>query len=237
MRLVNFYHLLGKEFVRRQLLVNATSSAMKNFLAKPFPNKRESIYDLELVSLDIETTGIEPEKDKIVSIGLVDIKCLGIKLDSCWHQIIQTKKNIPEQSIVIHQITDDQIKTGMSIEQAMPLLLERLSGKVMLVHNAKIELGFINKICQALYASDFVISVIDTQALAKRSLDRHHSPYSNKELRLFNLRRSRNMPAYKAHNALMDAIATAELFLAMLNDIVPHCDTDKHKARLADFLS
>ena len=40
------------------------------------------------------------------------------------------------------------------------------------------------------------------------------------------------MPAYKAHNALMDAIATAELFLAMVNKISAH-----KNARLADFIS
>jgi DNA polymerase III epsilon subunit-like protein len=40
------------------------------------------------------------------------------------------------------------------------------------------------------------------------------------------------MPAYKAHNALMDAIATAELFLAMFNKISPKSD-----GRLSEFLS
>ncbi len=236
MSFINIYKIFGKNFVRRRLLATATSSVMKDFLAKPFPNKQGSTYDMQLVSLDIETTGLDPRKDKIVSIGVVNIECMGIKLESCWHQIIQTKKNIPTQSIAIHQITDDKIKAGMSIAQAMPLLLERISGKVILVHNAKIELGFITKICQDLYASDFVIPYIDTQALAKRSLERHNLAYSNNDLRLFNLRKSRNMPAYKAHNALMDAIATAELFLAMVNDIAPRYDNNKSTARLGDFL-
>ncbi len=236
-RLTHIYQLLGKNFVRQRLLSKASSPVMQHFLSKAFPDKKKFIDEVVIVSLDIETTGLDPDKDKIVSIGLVEIRHLGIKLQSCWHQIIQTKKNIPEQSIVIHQITDDQIKTGISIEQAMPLLLEHLKGKVMLVHNAKLELGFINKICQVLYASDFVIPVIDTQALARRSLDRRNSAYNTSDLRLFNLRCARHMPAYKAHNALMDAIATAELFLAMLNDIVPRCEMDKGKARLADFLS
>jgi len=48
---------------------------------------------------------------------------------------------------------------------------------------------------------------------------------------LFNLRRTYNMPAYKAHNALMDAIATAELFLAMVSKIASN-----KNASLRDFL-
>jgi len=54
-------------------------------------------------------------------------------------------------------------------KKEMPILLERLAGKVMLVHNARIEQGFINKICQTLYGCDFVIPTIDTQALATSS--------------------------------------------------------------------
>ncbi|MDH5396136.1 MAG: hypothetical protein OEW97_07655, partial [Gammaproteobacteria bacterium] len=57
-------------------------------------------------------------------------------------------------------------------------------------------------------------------------------PYKSKDLRLFNLRKKLNMPVYKAHNALLDAIATAELFLAILNDVSP-----KNNARLKEFLS
>ena len=227
-----FHKLLGKDYLRRKLLASATAPVMKDYLSKSFRNKKDFINDIPIVSLDIETTGLDVDKDNIVSIGLVQINQLGINLDSCWHQIISTKKTLTEQSVVIHQITDDQSEEGMSIGKAIPQLLEQLSGKVMLVHNAKVEQGFINKICQSLYGCEFVIPIIDTQYLAKRSLERTGSAYKNNDLRLFNLRRSFNMPAYKAHNALMDAIATAELFLLMVDRIAPN-----KKGRLKDYLS
>ena len=222
--------IFGKNYQRKYLLKKQQAPVMQKYLSKPFANKKDLITGLDIVSLDIETTGLNSEQDRIVSIGLVQIENLGIKLESCWHQIITTNKNLSAESVVIHQITDDQSETGMSINEAIPKLLERLSGKVMLVHNAKVEQGFINKICQTLYGCDFLIPTIDTQALAKRSLDRHNSPYHVNDLRLFNLRKQFNMPAYKAHNALMDAIATAELFLAMANKISPN-----KTARLSEF--
>jgi len=227
-----FDKLFGKNYRRRQLLTKATASEMQAYLSKPFPNKKEWIANIDIVSLDLETTGLDPDKDRIVSIGLVQVEQLGIKLNSCWHQIISTNKDLSAQSVVIHQITDDQSEIGMSIEKAIPKLLERLRGKVMLVHNATIEQNFINKICQTLYSSDFVIPIIDTQFLARRSLERSNQQYKNNDLRLFNLRKNFNMPAYRAHNALMDAIATAELFLAMVYNIAPN-----KKGQLADFLS
>ena len=227
-----FTALLGKNYARRQLLKKTTSAVMKDYLQAPFPNKKDLISNIEIVSLDFETTGLNIERDSIISIGLVKISKLGINLQSSSHQLISTSENLPETSVVIHHITDNQLVNGISIDAALPNLLKILSGKVLLAHNAKIELGFINKMCHKLYDTDFVIPVIDTQFLAKRSLERQNKSYKNKELRLFNLRKSLNMPDYKAHNALMDAIATAELFLAMIHKISP-----ENNARLSDFLS
>lgn len=227
-----FATLLGKNFVRRKLLKNTNSTVMKKYLEKPFPNKKDFIVNVDIVSLDFETTGLDIEKDRVVSFGLVNIKQLGVDLKSSAHQLINTNIELPETSVVIHQITDEQQINGMSIADAFPKLLKQLSGKVLLAHNAKVEVGFLNKMCQKLYATDFVIPVIDTQHLAKRSFDRQNKAYKSNELRLFNLRKLYNMPAYKAHNALMDAIATAELFLAMVNKISAH-----KNARLADFMS
>lgn len=224
--------LLGKDYLRRDLLKHTDSEVMKKYLSCSFPDKNTLVRHTDIVSLDVETTGLNSETDQIISIGVVTISSLGIKLDTCWHQLIQTSKNIPEESVVIHNITDDQLISGITIDRAIPLLLDKLQGKVVLVHNAKVEQSFINEICLRLYKTGFVMPVIDTQRLAKRRLDRQGVPYKSKDLRLFNLRKKLNMPVYKAHNALLDAIATAELFLAILNDVSP-----KNNARLKEFLS
>ena len=224
--------LFGYNYTRRKLLKKTNSTVMQEFLSNPFPNKKELITNIDIVSIDFETTGLDIVKDKVISIGTVNIGHLGINLTLSSHQLISTNKKLPESSVVIHQITDTQLNDAMSIEVALPALLKKLSGKVLLAHNAKLELGFINKMCQELYGSSFVIPVIDTQYLAKRSLERQNKIFKSNELRLFNLRKSYNMPAYKAHNALMDAIATAELFLAMVSKIASN-----KNASLRDFLS
>lgn len=227
-----FATFFGENYVRKKLLKKTQSSVMKKYLEKPFPNKKEIISNLNIISLDFETTGLNIKKDKIVSIGSVSIKHLGVDLKSCSHKLINTRKELPESSVVIHQITDNQSANGMDIEEALPDLLKQLRGKVLLAHNAKVELGFINKMCQKLYNTNFIIPVIDTQYLAKRSLDRQNQSYKGSDLRLFNLRKTFNLPPYKAHNALKDAVATAELFLAMVSKI-----SSKNNARLSDFLS
>ena len=91
----------------------------------------------------------------------------------------------------------------------------------MLVHFGKIEQGFLNAACQQQYGSPFLLPVIDTLVLADRIYSRSNPNIDPHRLRLFNLRDDYNLPRYAAHNALNDALSTAELFLAMASEIVP----------------
>lgn len=231
-KVIMFTTLWSKNFQRRKFLKKTTSSVMKDYFSNTFPDKNEIITNVDIVALDFETTGLDKDKDCVISAGLVDIVNFGINLKSATHQLISCDTQLPEESVVIHQITDNELVNGDNVETVLPYLLSRLSGKVLLAHHASVELFFMNKMCQEVYASDFLIPVIDTQYLAKRSFDRKNINYKGNDLRLFNLRKSFNMPAYKAHNALMDAVATAELFLVMANTISP-----KSNAKLREFLS
>lgn len=56
--------------------------------------------------------------------------------------------------------------------------------------------------------------IIDTQALALRTFERRQIPFKVSDLRLHALGNRYNLPRYGAHNALSDALAAAELFLA-----------------------
>jgi DNA polymerase-3 subunit epsilon len=215
---------LSLDALRRRALAKAEPGILHDYLATPLISKTTQCEDLSIVALDLETTGLDPKKDKILSFGLVEVQHMAIKLETARHQLINIDEEIPEESAVIHQITDDQAATGVSIHDALRELLQRLAGKVMLVHYCAIEQNFISAACQKLFGAPFVIPIIDTLVLAQRLFERRNHTIQTGDLRLFNLRPRYNLPNYKAHNALSDAVATAELFLAMASDMVPHPD-------------
>ncbi|MDH5633454.1 MAG: exonuclease domain-containing protein [Gammaproteobacteria bacterium] len=194
---------------------------MDRFYREALPLPNLPVRQVRFVALDLETTGLDPATDHILSIGLVDLDGLSVKLGSAWHEFVYTARDIPEQSAVIHRITDDTAATGHSIDELMPRLLDRLKGRVLVAHHAKLETGFLNKICQSLYGQQLHIPVIDTEVLARRQLQRRHQSIKTGSLRLFNLRQQYGLPDYSAHNALSDAIATAELFIAQYSDMCP----------------
>ncbi len=213
--------MFNKETQRKHALARATHSVMQEYLAVPFVDKKDDWRKVKIVALDLETTGLDPQKDSILSFGLIQLHNCTIHLDTAWHQIVRIEGQIPESSAVIHNITDDDAAAGKSLEELLPRLLQRLAGKVILVHYKSIEQNFIDAACRRLYGTPFIIPIIDTLQIAQRLLELRNHTIQPGNLRLFNLRTIYGLPQYKAHNALYDALATAELFLAMAAEIAP----------------
>lgn len=216
-----FERLLGKDYRRRKALDKAPAGPMADFLATPFLDRGSDCREIEIVAIDLETTGLDPRRDEILSIGLVSIDRFSIRLASAWHSIVRVDQAIPGESAVIHQITDDQSAAGRPIEELLPEVLRRLAGRPMLVHYSPIEQHFLDAACQKLYGAPFVTQTIDTLEIGQRVFERRNHLIQPGDLRLFNLRPRYNLPQYRAHNALSDAIATAELFLAMGDNLYP----------------
>jgi DNA polymerase-3 subunit epsilon len=210
---------------RGQALKKAGHPVMQQYLSTPFPGRNQAWNDTSIVSLDFETTGLNPQQHHILSYGKVEIERGLIRLASAEHRLVRTEYDIPEESAIIHHITDDKASQGESFKQILPRMLEFLRGKVMLVHFSRIELGFLDAACRRLYQTPFLIPTIDTLVLAERVLRRRNHSLAPNQLRLFNLREAFGLPKYRAHDALNDAITTAELFLALESDITPGGDT------------
>lgn len=214
--LINY--LAGYEAKRKRLLKKAPDGPLKAFLSVPFPSLDTPINELPILAVDFETTGLDAKADKLLSVGFVVLDHEQIKLNDCYHQIIKTKAQLEESNVIIHQITDTQKDQGQPLHVVIEQLLKALAGKVMLVHFARIERQFLQQACLELYGLIPDFPIIDTLVIAKRQLDKRDVAYDPSELRLSNLRHNYQLPDHHGHNALNDAIATAELLLAQINN-------------------
>ena len=207
---------LGLDFRRRRLLLNAPEGPLRDYLATPFPDAAADYRRTRFVALDLETTGLDPLRDEILSVGLVDFHGGRIDLGTAAHHLVTPTRAIPERSAVIHQITDDQAAQGKPLSEVLPVVLARLAGGVLLGHHVRIEREFLDAACRRLYGASFLAPVADTEALIRRWLTQRNQPFNGRDLRLHALRQRYGLPRYKAHNALTDALATAELFCAFV---------------------
>jgi len=206
----------GYERKRKKLLTKAPAGALKDFLSVPFPTPNTPINEVPILSVDFETTGLDANKDQILSMGHILLENNDIFLSSAYHKIVCTEGDLDEKNVAIHHIMDDIKASGDAIESAVEELLKALAGKIMLVHFEKIEKTFLQAACKQLYGIAPVFPIIDTLMLAKRRMERESTLFPPSALRLFNLREQYGLPRYNAHNALSDSLATAELFFAEL---------------------
>lgn len=201
------------------LLRRIKQSALADYLRRPFPSFNQSVRKTEFLVLDLETTGLNAKKDHILSLGYTIIRKNRVILSECVYNVIKQKQLLTSDNVSIHQITDSEAEKGVKLKQAFDQLLLNLAGKVLIAHHAEIEQLFLNQACLQLYGSQLPVPVIDTMQIEKRKLERRHAGIKPNQLRLFNIRKSYDLPRYKAHNALEDAVATAELFLVQVANI------------------
>ena len=217
---------------RRWHLRRAPPGPLRDYLKHPFAQPRTDYRHQEYLAIDLETTGLDSRRDLILSVGYVIVRGISIDLSTACHRVVRIDRSIPEASAVIHQITDDQSALGGELVDVLTELLPVLAGRVMIAHHASIEQGFLSHACKRLWGRElFTPRVIDTQVLAHRTFERRQTPFKASDLRLHSLGSRYNLPRYGAHNALSDALAAAELFLAQ----AAYRDNGKG-LRLGDFL-
>ena len=211
-----YRQLFGYQALRSRQLKQATHEAVKHYLSLPLPDKNTPIKDVPLITLDFETTGLDAKQDKLLSVGYSQVNQLKICLSTAHHQIINCQQLLTADNVGIHHITDQEKSRGEQLADEIALLLEAIAGKVILVHYAKIERTFLQQACLELYGISPIFLFIDTLALHKQRFDQQTIPYDPSQLRLSELRARYELPDYYAHNALSDAIATAELLQSYL---------------------
>lgn len=220
------------EWQRRWQARHLPPGPLRDFAATPLPVRRMDYREAEYLAIDLETTGLDMARDVILSIGFVAVRGMTVDLSTACHRVVRVDRSIPEASAVIHQITDDQSAAGLDLEVALAEMLEALAGRVMIAHHARIERGFLGRACRRCWRGRLLTRIVDTQALAYRAFERAQTPFRAGDLRLHALCSRYNLPRYAAHNALSDALAAAELFLAQ----AAYRERGDERLTLGDFL-
>ena len=187
------------------------------------------LADVPLLAMDFETTGLDPRSDEIVSIGIVPMTLTRIRSSASRHWVVRPRGVLNAESVTFHAITHAQIEGAPDLGMILDELLPALAGHVVVVHCAAIERAFLDAALKARLGEGIAFPVIDTMALEARLHRRHKSGlfkglfarmFGHKvaplSIRLADSRARYHLPRYRAHHALTDALATAELLQAQI---------------------
>jgi len=181
------------------------------------------LSNIEFVALDFETTGLNSDQNSIISIGLVPFNLKRIFCNKSKKWYIDPQDNLEENTVVIHGITHSDLKGAPDLLHVLEPLLKEIAGKVVVVHYRRIEREFLDKNLIKLLNEGIVFPVIDTMQIEYDIQRKACSGFINwlrgkrpQSIRLGNSRLRYNLPSYAPHDALTDAIATAELLQAQV---------------------
>lgn len=194
-------------------------TALEALTAHPPPRPGCPVVELPLLAVDLETTGLDPARDDVVAVGWIPVDGTVIDLSGARQAVVRPAgERGVGHSATLHGITDDDAASGSDLAQVLPQVLEALHGRVLLAHHAAIEVAFLARACRRLYGAAPDLRVVDTVRLQRRVLSRRRGlgHVRDDELRLAAARAHLGLPTYPAHDALTDALACAELYLAQL---------------------
>ncbi|MGC8976711.1 MAG: exonuclease domain-containing protein [Candidatus Ratteibacteria bacterium] len=157
----------------------------------------------EIVALDIETTGLDPEKDRICEIALLKVK--ENKIDKKFITLINPEVEIPEDVSKINRIRDIDIENAPKFKEKIEEIERFINKKILLCHNANFDILFIKKEFEKAGYKFPEVRIIDTYLMAKKffSFKKNSLQYLSK---FYKLKRKRE------HRAEDDAKATFEIF-------------------------
>lgn len=202
--------------LRARALAQAPPGPLHDYLSAPLPASGTSLDGLPLLAVDLETTGLDPSTDRILSIGFIPVDGRSIPVAGGRELLVNPKTaQGVGHSATVHGLTDDQLAAAMSLTDALTLLLQALQGRVLLAHHASIEVGFLSRACVKAFGAKPVFAVVDTLALGRDLLTVGDDDIPRGRLRLSALRAQFGLPRYRAHRAITDALACAELYLAL----------------------
>ncbi|MBM95164.1 MAG: DNA polymerase III subunit epsilon [Oceanospirillaceae bacterium] len=219
-----FAHTTIPEWKERyvQLASEANNCYLKDYYAAGMVAANTPVSQLPMVALDFETTGLNPEQDEIISIGLVPFDHQRVYCRKAREWLVKPSDSLSQQSVVIHGIRHSDLSEAPDLLHILNDVLPALSGRVIVVHYQRIERQFMARELLRRIGESIDFPVIDTMALEHQQL-RQHQSWQDKlfkrplpSVRLGECRQRYRLPFYHPHHALTDAIATAELLQAQL---------------------
>jgi DNA polymerase III subunit epsilon len=169
-----------------------------------------------LVAVDIETTGLDPKTDEVVSFAAVPIDGGRVVAGRAVRGLVRPSSPPPGSSIEIHGLRAADLEAAPPAEQALAPLAAALRGRVPIAHAAWVERSFLRPLGVGMPRR-----VLDT-AVMWRALCIERGGGDPGWRALSEVAGELGLPAHRSHEAEGDALTTAQVFLALATHLEHH---------------
>ncbi|TYP96279.1 DNA polymerase-3 subunit epsilon [Tenacibaculum adriaticum] len=187
-----------------------------NTYSKHFKNKQETdLGSIRFVVFDTETTGLNPNQDRILSIGTVGIFQNTIKVSDSFECYLK-QDLFKAETVKIHGLLKGGKNIKIDEKTAIIQFLEHIKNSVLVAHNASFDVTMINKALKRLELPKLKNIVLDTKNIFnKTNLDKT----TKTNFSLDELSERFKIPQHDRHTASGDAFITALLFVKLISHL------------------
>jgi DNA polymerase III epsilon subunit family exonuclease len=177
-------------------------------LAEP-PGAALLLEDATYVVVDLETTGLRPGQSGICEIGAVRLR--GFEVEGEFETLVDPRLPIAAGASAVTGLRNEHLRGAPRPAEAVRSFLAFAGDSVLVAHNARFDLAFLDRETELLTGSRIGAPVVDTVRLARRLLAGRVQGFGLAQLAWF-----LGTAEKPCHRALPDARATAELLLALI---------------------
>jgi DNA polymerase III epsilon subunit family exonuclease len=177
-------------------------------LAEP-PGASLLLEEATYVVVDLETTGLRPGRSGICEIGAVRVR--GLEIEAEFQTLVNPGLPVTPAAAALTGLRDGDLRSAPAASAAVRRFLDFAGDGVLVAHNARFDLAFLDRETERLTGSRIAATVVDTVTLARTLLAGRTPRFGLAQLAWF-----LGTAVQPCHRALPDAQATAEILLALI---------------------
>jgi len=176
-------------------------------------DKSRRLEDVAYVVIDTELTGLDEKRDSIISIGAIRMSGGMIELGNSFYRLVNPRTALTARSIIIHEITPSEVTQKPGIDSVLSEFLDFCGNDVIVGYCTSIDMEFLNRDTKRIMSHEIKNPVLDVQAIQEWVTLRSRGGIAlPKQYKLYDIAKNLGISVNGAHNALIDAFITAQIF-------------------------
>ncbi len=186
----------------------------------PYQALFETSSSNEYVSLDCETTSLDPNRAELVTIAATKIIDNRIVTSKPFEVRLRAPQSLDSTSVRIHRMRHQDLIDGVSEKEALTKLISFIGNRPLVGYHIRYDKKILDIACRKQLGFPLPNNLIEVSQIYHDKLERH-LPNAYIDLSLDSICRHLDLPLQDKHDALQDAISAALVFVRLTKGDLP----------------
>jgi DNA polymerase III subunit epsilon len=169
----------------------------------------------EVVSIDCETTGLDPRRDEIISVAAIKIRGDRILASETFQAVVRPRVAIAKEAIQVHGLREIDVCNARPMGEILPDLLHFIGGRPLIGYYIDFDMAMLNNHVAELLGIQLPNPRIEVSGLYYERKYGDAPPGTQIDLTFANILRDLKLPLFNQHDAYSDALMTAMIYVSL----------------------